>query len=90
MSADLLDFTAAEFPPVWRVLAVGACLVSSGAAGAALAAWPLQMLADRLSSHNTLVVELRARCQQRLRAVSAALAAVVVLALAALVMGVAA
>lgn len=34
------------FPEVWQVFAVGACLVSAGAAGAAVAAWLVLTLAD--------------------------------------------
>jgi len=85
------DFSVVEVPAAWRVLAVGACLIASGTAGAAVASWLLLTLADTASGRfaEAFAAELRARAQQRLRAVEATLAAAVALAVAALIVGLA-
>jgi hypothetical protein len=93
MTADFTtpDFFVVEVPAVWRVLAVGACLVASGTAGAAVASGLLLTLAGAAGSRGAeaFAAELRARALQRLRAVEAAVAATVILAVTALIVGLA-
>ncbi|TMQ96814.1 hypothetical protein ETD83_20895 [Actinomadura soli] len=79
-----------QAPELWRVLAVAACLVSAAAGGVAVGAWVALTLAPavpaaRLTS--AFIAELRARAQQRLRAVAVALAAAVALVVTALITG---